>query len=66
MYNKFFNHIDIQEKNIHILDGLAKDFEKECQLYEDEIAKYAPFQIFMGGVGPKGHIAFNEAGSILA
>lgn len=63
MYDKFFNHIDIKKENIHILDGLAEDFEKECNLYEQEIAKYAPFQIFMGGVGSKGHIAFNESGS---
>ena len=63
MHEKFFNHIDIKKENIHILNGLAEDYEKECERYEQEIHKYAPFQIFMGGVGPNGHIAFNEAGS---
>lgn len=63
MYDKFFNHIDIQKKNIHILNGIAKDCTKECELYEKEIHKYGPFQIFMGGIGPNGHIAFNESGS---
>jgi glucosamine-6-phosphate deaminase len=63
MYKKFFNHIDIERKNIHILNGLADDPQKECKLYEKEIAKFAPFHIFLGGIGPKGHIAFNESGS---
>lgn len=63
MNEKFFNHIDIKKENIHILNGLAEDYEEECKRYEQEILKYAPFQIFMGGIGPNGHIAFNEAGS---
>lgn len=63
MFDHFFNHIDIPQENINILDGQAEDFEKECQIYEAKIAKLAPFQIFLGGVGPQGHIAFNEAGS---
>ncbi|ODQ49321.1 hypothetical protein PICMEDRAFT_14786 [Pichia membranifaciens NRRL Y-2026] len=63
MYEKFFNHIDIKKENIHILNGLAEDYKNECEQYEQEILKYAPFQVFMGGIGPNGHIAFNEAGS---
>lgn len=63
MNDKFFKHIDIKKENIHILNGLADDFQTECRRYEQEIAKYAPFQIFMGGIGSKGHIAFNESGS---
>lgn len=63
MHDKFFDHIDIPEENIHILNGLAEDYTKECERYEQQIHKYAPFQIFMGGIGPNGHIAFNESGS---
>ena len=29
MYNNFFNHIDIQEKNINILDGNTDDHDAE-------------------------------------
>lgn len=63
MHQKFFDHIDIPKENIHILNGLADDYSSECQRYEQQIHKYAPFQIFMGGIGPNGHIAFNESGS---
>ena len=63
MYKNLFDHIDIKPENIHILNGLAENPKEECAAYEREIAKRAPFNIFMGGLGPKGHIAFNEAGS---
>lgn len=64
MFDKFFSHIDIKEENIHILDGLADNYEQECAAYERLIKEYGPFQIFMGGIGPNGHIAFNESGSV--
>ncbi|KAM9926794.1 hypothetical protein OXX59_002976 [Metschnikowia pulcherrima] len=63
MYDKLFNHVDIQQQNIHILNGLAKDPEKECALYEAQIKKYGRIHLFLGGLGPEGHLAFNEAGS---
>jgi len=66
MHNNFFNHVDIQEKNINLLNGLADDLEVECQRYEDKIKSYGKINLFMGGVGVDGHIAFNEPGSSLA
>jgi len=66
MYKNFFNHIDIQEKNINLLDGNAKDNEAECQRYEDKIKSYGQIHLFMGGVGNDGHIAFNEPASSLS
>ena len=66
MYEKFFNHIDIQRKNIHILDGLTKDYEKECFEYERKIKEIGGIHLFIGGVGEDGHIAFNEPFSSLS
>lgn len=66
MHNHFFNHVDIQSHNINLLDGLADDLEAECQRYEDKIKSYGKINLFMGGVGSDGHIAFNEPGSSLA
>lgn len=63
MNQNLFNHVDIKPENINILNGMAEDKEAECKAYEEKIAKFAPFQVFMGGVGPEGHIAFNERGS---
>jgi glucosamine-6-phosphate deaminase len=47
------------------LDGNAKDLEAECQKYEDKIKEVGPIHLFLGGIGPDGHIAFNEPGSSL-
>lgn len=66
MYNNFFNHVDIQEKNINILDGNTGDHDAECRRYEEKIKSYGKIHLFMGGVGVDGHIAFNEPASSLA
>ena len=66
MYKNFFSHIDILEENINILDGNAKDLDKECEDYEAKIESYGGIHLFLGGIGPDGHIAFNEPGSSLS
>lgn len=66
MFNNFFNHIDICKENIHILNGNAADLEAECANYEKEIEKFGGIDLFLGGIGPDGHIAFNEPGSSLS
>ena len=65
MWNNFFNHIDIKKENVNILNGNAADLDKECEEYEARIAAAGGIDLFMGGVGPDGHIAFNEPGSSL-
>ncbi|MEA5082112.1 MAG: glucosamine-6-phosphate deaminase [Dysgonamonadaceae bacterium] len=65
MWNNFFSHIDIKEENVHILNGMAEDLEAECQAYEDAISNAGGIDLFLGGIGPDGHIAFNEPGSSL-
>lgn len=65
MWHNFFSHIDIQKKNVNILNGNAPDPEAECDRYEAKIASYGGIDLFIGGVGPDGHIAFNEPGSSL-
>ena len=66
MWNNFFSHIDIKKENVHILNGNAEDLVKECQDYEKAIEAAGGIDLFMGGVGPDGHLAFNEPGSSLA
>lgn len=63
MYDKFFNHVDIPRENIHILNGLAANVDEECRQYEAKIKQYGRIHLFMGGLGPEGHLAFNEVGS---
>ena len=66
MHENFFEHIDIPKNNINILNGNADDLEKECYNYEMKIQAYGGIDLFMGGIGPDGHIAFNEPGSSLS
>lgn len=60
MWKNFFNHIDIRRENVNILDGNAPDLEAECAGYEARIEAAGGIDLFMGGVGNDGHIAFNE------
>jgi glucosamine-6-phosphate deaminase len=65
MWNEFFKHIDIEPDNVHILDGNASDLSAECERYEMKIKEAGGVELFIGGIGPDGHIAFNEPGSSL-
>lgn len=65
MHENFFDHIDIPAENINILNGMASDLEKECGAYEEKIKSVGGIHLFLGGIGPDGHIAFNEPGSSL-
>ena len=65
MWNNFFNYIDIKKENVHILNGNAPDLLAECAHYEQMIEEAGGIDLFMGGIGPDGHIAFNEPGSSL-
>ncbi|HCA99064.1 MAG TPA: glucosamine-6-phosphate deaminase, partial [Porphyromonadaceae bacterium] len=66
MWQNFFNHIDIKKENVHILNGMAEDPEAECRAYEDAMKDAGGVDLFLGGIGPDGHIAFNEPGSSLS
>lgn len=65
MWTNFFSHIDILPENAHILNGNAEDIKAECERYEARIKEVGGIDLFMGGIGPDGHIAFNEPGSSL-
>lgn len=65
MWNNFFSHIDIDTNNVNILNGNAQDIELECKSYENKMQQYGGIDLFLGGIGPDGHIAFNEPGSSL-
>ena len=61
MHDNFFDHlVDMKPENINILNGMTDDPEAECAAYEEEIASYGGIDLFMGGIGVDGHLAFNE------
>jgi glucosamine-6-phosphate deaminase len=66
MWDNFFSHIDIKPENANILNGNAPDLKAECISYENRIKAVGGIDLFLGGVGADGHIAFNEPGSSLS
>ncbi|KAK4308307.1 hypothetical protein Pmani_019989 [Petrolisthes manimaculis] len=65
MWENLFKHIDIDPNNVHLLNGNATNLDQECQEYERKIKEAGGIELFVGGIGPDGHIAFNEPGSSL-
>lgn len=65
MWDNLFSQIDIQEKNVNILNGNAPDLKAECENYEEKIKRLGGIDLFLGGIGADGHLAFNEPGSSL-
>lgn len=66
MYENLFKHIDINPENVNILNGNAENLQLECDAYEAKIAAVGGIELFLGGIGPDGHVAFNEPGSSLS
>ncbi|MDC7247387.1 MAG: glucosamine-6-phosphate deaminase [Sphaerochaetaceae bacterium] len=66
MWDNLFSHIDIPRENVNIPDGNAADITRMCEDYEKKIASYGGIDLFLGGVGVDGHLAFNEPFSSLS
>ncbi len=65
LWDKFLKYINIKKEHVYFLNGLTTDYTKECNNYEAVIKKYGGVNLFIGGVGVDGHIAFNEPYSSL-
>jgi 6-phosphogluconolactonase/glucosamine-6-phosphate isomerase/deaminase len=51
--------VDIPPNQVNILDGTANDLLAECKAYEEKIKAHGGIELFLGGIGEDGHIAFN-------
>ncbi len=63
MMDQLFNHVDVPQENIHIPNGVTSDLEKECHDFEESIRKAGQIDLQILGIGPNGHIGFNEPGT---
>lgn len=63
MRENLFKHIDIDKKNIFILNGAAKNLKKECGNFEKMIKEKKGIDLQILGIGLNDHIGFNEPGS---
>lgn len=64
MQNKLFDHVDIVSENTHVPNGMASDLALECASYEAAINAAGGIDMQLLGVGPNGHIAFNEPSDV--
>ena len=65
MNNKFFDHIDINYKNVFIPECFDDDYLATCEKYESTIKRRGGIDIQLLGIGTNGHIGFNEPTSSL-
>lgn len=65
MWENFFDHVNIDPRNVHIPRGdLPRDAVNEhCRDYERAIADAGGIDFQILGIGQTGHIGFNEPGS---
>ena len=63
MREKLFAHINIKLDNTFIPDGTAPDINAECRRYEEAITQHGGIDLQVLGIGPNGHIGFNEPGT---
>ena len=62
MKENLFDRVDLAPENTHIPDGLEENEEQECKEYDRLIKELGGIDLQLLGLGPNGHIAFNEPG----
>lgn len=65
MERHLFRHVNLAPERINCFDGSAPDAEAECTRYDAAVAAAGGLDLVVLGIGPNGHIAFNEPGESL-
>jgi glucosamine-6-phosphate deaminase len=65
MQRHLFDHINLPAGRRHVLNGMARAPEAECERYERAIARAGGLDLVILGLGANGHIGFNEPGDSL-
>ena len=60
MNHNFFDHINIDKYRTYVPNGLAADWETECDNYDKLIHALGGIDLQLLGIGFNGHIGFNE------
>ena len=55
-----FDHVNIDQVNCNIPNGMNPDAEGECKRYDAVIDAFGGADLQLLGLGPNGHIGFNE------
>ncbi|MBE3549977.1 MAG: Glucosamine-6-phosphate deaminase [Brockia lithotrophica] len=65
MREHLFDHVDLPAGRWDIPSGIAPDLAEECARYEAAIEAAGGIDLQVLGIGPNGHIGFNEPGTSL-
>jgi glucosamine-6-phosphate deaminase len=65
MERNLFQHVNFAPERIHCFDGSAERAERECLRYDARLAEAGGLDVALLGIGPNGHVAFNEPGESL-
>ncbi len=60
MDTNLFNHVDIDKNNTYVPNGIAENLDLETSEYDKIIESLGGQDVQVLGVGPNGHIGFNE------
>ncbi len=60
MNKNLFDRINIDKSRTFVPNGLAEDADRECAAYEKRIDELGGIDLQVLGIGPNGHIGFNE------
>ena len=60
MNKHLFERVNIDMTNTHVPDGTVLDREKACAAYNALLAEMGTIDLQVLGIGPNGHIGFNE------
>jgi glucosamine-6-phosphate deaminase len=63
MHKNFFDSVNVQPDRIHVPDGANLDAESACREYDAVIRRVGGIDLQLLGIGPDGHIGFNEPGA---
>lgn len=63
MFANLFDHVNIDPAGVNIPDGLETDEARESARYDRVIERLGKIDIQLLGLGPNGHIGFNEPGT---
>lgn len=62
MRKNLFDHVNIDQSNCHIPNGMNPDAAEECARYDGVIDSFGGADLQLLGLGPNGHVGFNEPG----
>ena len=63
MHRNLFDHVNIDPAHIHLQDGTNPDADDACAQYNQIIHSVGGIDLQLLGLGPNGHIGFNEPGN---